>query len=256
MTREELGREIEQFVAEYRHSRDIVTKWRTPLVGIASAGDTLFETLRQVVSPSHALPGELLPDARSVVAFFLPFDESIGRSNITGIPASREWAQAYVETNKLIEEISRHMQRCLIPGNYMVAITPATHNFDPVKLISDWSHRHIAFIAGLGRFGVNNMLITDSGCCGRFGSFVTSLALKPNERSERESCLYHYDASCLRCLERCPHEALFTDHFNRNACYAACLKNEEQNRSIGRADVCGKCLTGIPCSFINPVRNR
>lgn len=37
--------------------------------------------------------------------------------------------------------------------------------------MSEWSHRHAAYIAGLGIFGINNMLITNKGCVGRIPSF-------------------------------------------------------------------------------------
>ena len=108
----------------------------------------------------------------------------------------------------------------------------------------------------LCRFGTNNMLITESGCCGRWGSFVTSLELEPDVRPEEESCLYRDDASCLHCVDRCPSEALSADRFDRKACYARCLMNEERWLSLGKADVCGKCLVGVPCTLRNPVRAR
>ena len=58
------------------------------------------------------------------------------------------------------------------------------------NLISDWSHRHVAVIAGLGKFGLNNMLITDNGCCGRVGSFITDLKIEPTKRKmEKIVCI-------------------------------------------------------------------
>jgi len=245
---------IERLVAEYQQRPEMVTQWRPPLVGFASADDPLFEKLREVASPSHARPRDLLPGARTVVAFFIPLGKSVAQSNIRGECASRQWAQAYVETNTLTEEVGARMQRLLEPGEDAVAVTPATHNFDPVRLVSDWSHRHVAFIAGLGRFGVNNTLITESGCCGRWGSFVTSLELEPDVRREEESCLHRDGASCLHCAGRCPSEALSAEGFDRQKCYATCLANEERWRDLGKADVCGKCLVGVPCTLRDPVR--
>ena len=150
MTKQSIRVEIERLVAEYQQRSGLVTEWRTPLVGFASADDPLFEKLREVASPTHAHPSDLLPGARTVVAFFIPLGKRVAQSNIRGEHASREWAQAYIETNVLIEEVGRHMQRLLGPGEDVVAVTPATHNFDPVRLVSDWSHRHVAFIAGPG----------------------------------------------------------------------------------------------------------
>ena len=164
-----------------------------------------------------------------------------------------EWVQAYIETNVLIEKLGHHIKNYLETLGFDVAVTPPTHHFDPVNLVSDWSHRHVAFVAGLGRFGLNNMLITQSGCCGRVGSMVTSMKAEADVRPETEACLFHYDGSCLRCVERCVNDALSSDIFNQEKCYSHCLENEALYREMGKADVCGKCLVGLPCSWTNPV---
>jgi len=248
--------EIEQFIAHYQERCQPATRWRKPLIGFASVGDPLFKQLKSAVSASHSLPKDLLPEARTVIAFFVPFEKFVARSNISGVLASLGWAQAYIETNALIDAIGEHMRTYLNSRGYAVAVTPPTHNFDKEMLMSGWSHRHVAFVAGLGNFGLNNMLITESGCCGRMGSFLTSLDVPPDRRMKAETCLYRYDASCSRCVERCVHGALHKDHFDRKRCYEMCLRNEDLFREKGKADVCGKCLVGVPCSFINPVKKK
>jgi hypothetical protein len=40
--------------------------------------------------------------------------------------------------------------------------------------------------------------------------------------------------------------------FNRHACYAQCLCNAERYQELGLADVCGKCLINLPCSYQSP----
>jgi len=254
MIKEDIRSEIERFSVRHRERRHTQTHWRTPLVGFASAEDTLFKKLKKAVSRTHALPAELLSGAQTVVAYFLPFEESIVHSNVAGQLASREWAQAYVETNILIKKLNFHMKDYLESQGYAVLVMPPTHNFNPDNLISDWSHRHVAFVAGLGRFGLNNMLITESGCCGRIGSFITSLRVTPDPRPQVEACLYHYNTSCTQCVTRCVNESLVEDEFNRHTCYQMCRANEAKYRSLGRADVCGKCLVDVPCSLANPVK--
>jgi hypothetical protein len=49
-------REIVQFVRGYGEKVPVVTKWKKPLVGFASADDPLFSKLKEVVRPSHAMP--------------------------------------------------------------------------------------------------------------------------------------------------------------------------------------------------------
>jgi epoxyqueuosine reductase QueG len=243
-----------RFVADYQASVSNWTKWRRPLMGTALADDPLFGRLKQAVSPDHALPSDLLPDVQSVIAYFVPFDKSIGRSNVHGRIASEEWARAYIETNKLLDAFAAHMKQQIESLGFSVATIPPTHDFDRRKLISTWSHRHAAWIAGLGTFGLNNMLITESGCCGRIGAFLTGLKLEPDRRSEGESCLYRFNGSCGCCVRQCVGDALFTDGFDRHKCYAVCLENMTKHAGLGKADVCGKCLTGVPCAFADPVK--
>ena len=254
--KENISRKIERFVEGYQKEYGTETAWGTPLVAFASTGDPLFHELKKVVSATHALPEELLPAAKTVIAYFLPFEKSVVGSNIAGRLASYQWARAYMETNRLIDDVGAHLKGYLESAGHEVATTPPTHNFDPRKLMSDWSHRHVAYIAGLGRFGLNNMLITKKGCCGRIGSFITSLRVEPDVRPEEESCLYFHDSSCQQCVERCVNDALFTDGFDRAKCYEMCLDNAAYFRKLGEIDVCGKCLVGVPCSWIDPVNAR
>ena len=247
---------INQFVKNYSNTRDVQTKWKEPLVTYADATDKMFYSLKNVVSSSHLLPIDFLPDAKTVVAYFIPFDESIVNSNIPGKESSKIWATAYVETNQLILDINIFIKSELEKSGYTSTLIPPTHNFDSEKLIADWSQRHVAFIAGLGTFGLNNMLITDKGCCGRVGSFVTDLKITPTERKSRENCLYKHMNTCKKCVDRCENNALTVKKYDRHKCYEMCLYNVEFHSDIGFSDVCGKCLVGIPCSTVNPVKNQ
>ncbi|HCQ91689.1 MAG TPA: (Fe-S)-binding protein [Clostridium sp.] len=245
---------IKQFVEHYSEMRDVQTKWKEPLVAYADAMDEMFYNLKDVISPSHAIPQDFLPEAKTVVAYFIPFDEVVVESNIEGKESSKVWAKAYVETNQLILDLNTFIKNELQKLGYKSNIMPATHNFDNKKLISDWSHRHVAFIAGLGKFGLNNMLITDKGCCGRVGSFITDLKIEPTKRKNEENCLYKHMNVCKKCVDRCVNNALKVDCFDRHKCYEMCLHNDKIHSDIGLSDVCGKCLVNVPCSKTNPVK--
>ena len=131
---------------------------------------------------------------------------------------------------------------------------PPTHNFNKKTLLSDWSHKHVAFIAGLGNFGVHQVFITEKGCCGRLGSVVTDAIINPSKKPEMEFCLYKHDKSCEKCVERCIFGALKITSFDRYKCYEICQGNGRFYSLLGKADVCGKCICGVPCSVKNPVR--
>ena len=176
MKKETIRIETQRFVSQYQGLHLAETKWQPPLVGFASATDPLFHEFKRVISPTHFLPRDLLPEAGTVVAFLLPFEKSIVSSNITGRLASpgmgtgiRGYQCPHSKGGATYAKIYR--KNPVTP----VFVTPPTHNFDPKILLSDWSHRHVAFAAGLGRFGLHNMLITQKGCCGRIGSFITNV---------------------------------------------------------------------------------
>ncbi len=250
--KELIKRLIYSFVHYY--SKSTSTKWRKPLVAFADADDPLFLELKKAVRPSHALPQELLEDAETVIVYFIPFVEEIAYSNSGGEYASREWALAYIETNKLIVRLNRVLARRLEKLGYKSKTLPPTHNFDEETLISDWSHKHVAYIAGLGKFGLHKMIITEKGCCGRLGSLITNAEIKPTPRPRTEYCLYFYDKSCKACVDKCKFGALTLNSFDRFKCYEICLRNFRRYRRLGLAGVCGKCVCVVPCSFKNPVK--
>lgn len=226
------------------------THYREPLVGFAAADDPRFPDLRRLADPTHLMPHDLLAGARSAVSFFLPFNQQVVKANARHREqVAHEWAEAYVETNALIERIAAHLIELLDERNVRAAAEPPTHNFDPVTLASHWSHKSIAVIAGLGSFGLHHMVITDSGCAGRFGSLVIDADLPITPAKAWERCLYYYDGSCLECVFRCPVGALDEDgDIDKQRCWSRCLDVASDYEHLGRADVCGKCATG-PCSL-------
>lgn len=224
------------------------TRYRTPLVAFVNAAHPDFQRLKSEIDPDHFLPGDLLPGARSVISFFVPFHRDVILDNAGSGIASRGWALAYIETNTLIGDICATLGRLLHGHGYDATWELPTHNFDPVRLVSRWSHKSIAVIAGLGSFGLHQMVITDAGCAGRFGSVVTSADLEPSGLPARQRCRYVTDGGCKGCVKRCPVGALREDSFDRQRCYDRCLEVDRYYSDLGLTDVCGKCATG-PCAL-------
>ena len=248
--------EVAAAVAEAQAREGSMTRWRAPLVSYASAADPLFPQLKQIVRATHLTPEELLPGARSVIAFFLPFEREVARGNRPNRLASEPWAAAYVETNDLVGVVSRRLADGLRARVFDAAVQPATANFDKEKLMSDWSHKHVAYIAGLGQFGLHQMLITSAGSAGRLGTLVTTASLEATPRSSQPACLYTLDRSCTECVDNCPVAALTVNGYDRHACYALCLENAAAHPRHDLAEVCGKCVSVVPCTYIDPVARK
>jgi epoxyqueuosine reductase QueG len=241
---------VKHFVKDYEKRKP--NFWEEPIIAFARADDPLFLKLKRIVSPHHLLPEEVLKEARSVICYFIPFKSDIALSNKESTYASKKWAEAYIETNKLIQRLNSYLAEKLKEHKIKSSLLPPTHNFDQKSLVSTWSHKHVSFIAGLGRFGLHHMLITRKGCCGRLGSLVISAELKPTKRPEKEFCLYKRNGSCVECVKRCIFGALTRYGLDKKKCYEVCLLNAHIHSDIGFCDVCGKCLCTVPCSFTAP----
>jgi epoxyqueuosine reductase len=238
------GRIIDAIVRDVARS-GTATGYRQPLVGFASAANPRFDELRRIL-PAHLSPEQMLPGARSVIAFFLPFAAWVVEANAREpAMAAPEWSTAYVETNALIAGIAAHLTGLLAERGVRAAAAAPTHNYDPDTLTCPWSHKSVAVIAGLGSFGLHRMVITDAGCAGRFGSLVVDAELPAAPAPPRERCRYFYDGSCADCVSRCPVEALSEDGaMDKQRCHRRLLDIAAE---FG-AKACGKCALG-PCAM-------
>jgi len=242
-----IAERVVELINHTTNTADTLTQYRKPLVGFASAQDPLFDQMKEIIGPHHLHPTELLPDAQTVIAFFLPFAKAIVIANRESPQIASEWAVAYVETNKLIATISSELNKELMALGINVVTQPATHNFNEQDLTACWSNKSVGFVAGLGTFGLNHMLITPSGCAGRFGSTVISAKIPPTPRPTLENCLYIRDSKCQFCVNNCPTGALTVRGLDKHKCYAQLLDVDKQFPGLGLCDVCGKCAVG-PCS--------
>jgi epoxyqueuosine reductase len=250
----------ERFVAKEQERLGTDGWWQRPLLVSASI-DGRFDRLPHIAYNEHIHPRDLLPAARSVVVFFIPFKKDLIKENKEGDRPCRNWGLAYVQTNDLIGRLSSGLGDLLAEHGFNSGLTPATHNFDDVALMARWSHKHLGYLSGLGRFGVHRMLITPAGCAGRCGSLVTEAELGDHSLIEtEEACLLKVGEKCGKCVEACPVQALKEDDFDRRRCWDRLNENRRSLSSFSdlpeSTHVCGKCAAIMPCSFKNPVARR
>lgn len=255
----DLRRIVRDFVAAHPARAGVTDWWQAPLL-VSAATDERFAQLNHIAAPDHLQPADLLPGARSVIVYFIPFRRELAAANRPGEFPCRDWGLAYHQTNTMIGAINAHLAAWLGEQGHAAAVTPATANFDPVRLMSRWSHKHLGHLAGLGRFGVNCQLITPAGCTGRLGSLVTTAELGDHPLvTDAEHCLHRRGLTCLACARRCPAGALSAEGFDRRACYARLEQAEAQPEFTGLpmpSHVCGKCQVILPCSFGVPAAGR
>jgi len=214
-----------------------------PLLAVAPVDQIDALTLRTHAHPDHLAPGDVLPGARSVISLFLPFRRPVVAAARRARPdVSRVWAEAYTEGNRAVEAAGAAVAALLREAGFETVVRPPTADFDETSLMSVWSHKHVAVLAGLARFGRSCQAITPAGCAGRLGSVLTRAALDPHTPSTPPRCedLCGDRAPCRR---NCPAGALpgLEGPIERRACWERLLDNEARFPDLPAAQVCGIC---------------
>ncbi len=227
----------------------------TPLVGVASAADPLFEQYKDpaIIGLHHLTPAQWLPGAASVVSYFLPFSAEVRMANhVPGMPAP-EWVAARFEGEAFNDYLRDQLAAWLRDMGGEAVVPCHTSDFKIVARRSNWSERHAAHAAGLGTFGLSRSLITARGTAGRFGSVITTLPLEPTPRpysGPYDYCPWLMSGGCGACIPRCPSESITPDGKDVATC-AHHLDHVVRPVFAPRYG-CGKCQTAVPCEHRIP----
>lgn len=257
---------VRDFICSYALEKDksglIANIWQQPLVAFGDANHQDFSKLRQVAHREHIMPWEVLPQAKTIVAYFFPFNKEIGNSNRRERLSSKEWAMAYEKTNAALGDLAKDLVDFLKAQGYKAAFTQEAFQYDTAILQSRWSQRHVAYLSGLGTFGLNNMLITKKGTCGRIGTVVTDLDVETDKVIAKEYCTFKAKGACRACIKRCPAGALTTQGYDPRLCDTLCTENakvhvgygssytlSDSGEAVDGTNTCGKCMVGVPCTF-------
>ena len=239
-----------------------------PIFGFAGAEDAYFARLREpdAVGAHFKLPEEWLPGARTVISFFLPYTDRVKSGNaMEKVWPSPEWLHGRIEGQAVLNKICRHLAETLIQEGYPSVVPSLDGRFwskgsqkgsaglepgekDGLCFTSNWSERHVAFICGLGTFGLSKGLITKKGIAGRFGSIVTTLPLEPDERPYQD--IYEYCIRCGACISQCPVQAITMEE-GKNHEICSKFLGLTSSRFKPRYG-CGKCQVNVSCQSCAP----
>jgi len=258
-----LRQQVTQYVSDYPKKFNEKNWWRTPLLATDTVDDR-FRMLPKMAAKNHWMPQDLLPTAKTVMVFFIPFKEELVVENHPGKFPCPNWGIAYEVTNHLIDKFSEHMGAWLRENGYESALTAATENQDADEeddtMPARWSHKHLGYLCDLGRFGINAQFISPSGCSGRMGSLVTDADIGNHPLvSKKELCLHKVGQECLQCVARCPVKAVSVEKgINRNRCNQRLHFNGDNRIKLGlgeRSHGCAKCQVNLPCSLSDPTES-
>lgn len=278
-----LTKEINEFARTSPLNRmpgnDELRIFEKPLVRFADGNDPLFTELKTIIAETHMTPGEVLAQASgkkpdellariSVISWILPISGTTRKTNRaeTLVP-SRYWSHTRWFGEQFNEALRVYVVDILNDMGYL-AVAPGVRPYLKMSsnekgMYSNWSERHVAFVAGQGTFSLSDGFITEQGIAHRCGSVVTDLVLPASPRIAEgpyDNCLYHYDGSCRICASRCPAGAISENGHDKKKCgeylgkigYSAALRDGyDLEKSVAG---CGLCQTKTPCEYRVPLK--
>jgi epoxyqueuosine reductase QueG len=207
-------------------------------VGFADADAWDTDELVSKAVPECGRPSALMRNARSVIVLGIPVQRAI----IATSP-STYYAEHYRTVNSMLDHAAQRIVMELRILGYPSIYVPRDGYRGIEGLRKDpssfFSHRHSAYLAGMGTFGINSMIITKkNGPRIRFVSVITTAELPYGKPSEDHDCGW-----CMRCKDECPAKAAgypeeMTD-VQRCVEYSAKLKEKG-------ISPCGRCIFVCP----------
>jgi epoxyqueuosine reductase len=211
-----------------------------PLVGFAPAGRWNEPPFEPWV-PEDFRPQSIFPETNTVIVIGLPVSLPILET-----APSIWYHELYRTVNALLDQAGYRIASVLTAEGHPSVWIPRD-GYGSISVLRErpvafFSHRHAALLAGLGNFGVNNMLLTpDFGPRVRFASILTAAEIEPDPVIERPLC-----TKCMRCVKACPVHALGGEDYpaglsNKRTCAA---RSEALSKRF--ISPCGICIKVCP----------
>jgi len=175
--------------------KSIAREHGAALVGVASHQ-------RLADAPPSGDPAYLLPSARSIVSFAIPYDPGALVDFIRKTdwrPFNRDKKENTQRLYRISDRLVEFLQGVEINNNYRPE-AGARDISEVVRMDPDFSHRYGAVAAGLGRLGWSGNLMTPRyGSAVLLGSVLTSAELESDPLVEENPC-----DRCKMCVAACP----------------------------------------------------
>jgi len=191
--------------------------------------------------PVDFRPRSIWPEAKTVIVIGLPVSLPI----IETAP-SIWYHELYRTVNSLLDEDGYRIAASLTAQGYPSIWIPRD-GYGSVSVLKEkpvtfFSHRHAAFLAGLGNFGTNNVLLTPQfGPRVRFASIFTSADIPGDPVLEHPLC-----TRCMRCVHACPVRALGEKDYPEGLTDKKACATRSEALSTRYISPCGLCIRICP----------
>lgn len=191
--------------------------------------------------PEEFWPQSIYPEAKTVIVIGLPVSLPIVET-----APSIYYHELYKTVNSMLDSKAYEISNYLNEKGFGAIYLPRDAYGD-IKILIDkpfafFSHKHAAYLAGLGSFGHNNVLLTpEYGPRVRFTSIFTTAKIKGDRIKTGDLCTH-----CLLCVKNCPVGAIpktgdFPPVVDKKLCAIRSAELRDEYRSP-----CGICIKVCP----------
>ncbi len=240
--------------------------YESPLIGIAAGDDPYFAFLKEHIGTFHWSPAEAFAlkygekvdaGALRVVSLVFPQTERTKKEQKQAevFPCDR-WLVSRGEWENMMKEFCSMVETAFEDQGIRCAAIDLRPEFSRVMsrtrgIASRWSHRHAAYAAGNGTFGLTDGFISRKGLAIRLTTFIVEYPLEITEREYDDP--YEWCTNCGACIRRCPCGAIDRDGHVKNTCaayedFAVPKYYPEHIDGSGYIFGCGLCQAGVPCT--------
>jgi epoxyqueuosine reductase len=211
--------------------RSKCTELDIPMVGFAPA-DRWDHPKFEPWVPDEFRPAAIVPGTKTVIVIGFPVPLPVIETS-----PSIYYHEFYKTINILLDTSAFRISLFLNNKGFSSVPIPRD-GYGSISIIREnpvvfFSHRHAAYLAGLGNFGINNTILTpEYGPRVRFTSIFTTAAIPPDPLMKDPLC-----TKCMNCVEICPVHA---------------LKGEEYPRSITDKERCAARSEALFRQYISP----
>jgi epoxyqueuosine reductase len=208
--------------------------------------------------PEEFWPQSIYPEAKTVIVIGLPVQLPIVET-----APSIYYHELYDIVNTLLDGKGYEISNFLTEKGYPSIYIPRDAYGDIEVLLKNpvafFSHKHAAYLAGMGSFGENNVILTkEYGPRVRFTSIFTTALIEGDPISGEDLCTH-----CKRCITQCPVNAIpeetglgdNSDKFFRPIDKITCANRSKILRKSFKSP-CGICIKVCPVGMDRKTFNR
>ena len=191
--------------------------------------------------PEEFWPQSIYPETETVIVIGLPVSLPIVET-----APSIYYHELYKTVNSALDSKAYELANFLVERGHGAVYLPRD-GYGDIKILIDrpfafFSHKHAAYLAGLGSFGHNNVLLTQEyGPRVRFTSIFTTAKIPTDKIKMKDLCTH-----CLLCVKNCPVRAIplrgdFPPPVDKRKCAIRSAELRDEHRSP-----CGICIKVCP----------